>query len=112
MTHQRRFALVSNLDKTYQQLAKNVPADTEQIFDDDLPKRIYSIENNKQLLEIEKNILIKPKQTSECCLKTLETITKKGTNNTKAAILTVIAGMLASDKRENSQQSTAKGSYQ
>ena len=37
---QRRFALVSNLDKTYQQLAKNVQPRSEQIFGVDLPKRI------------------------------------------------------------------------
>ena len=77
MTHQRRFALVSNLDKTYQQLAKNVPADTEQISDDDLPKRIYSIENNKQLLEIEKNILIKPKKPQNVALKPWKQLPKK-----------------------------------
>ena len=77
LTHQRRFALVSNLDKTYQQLAKNVPADTEQIFDDDLPKRIYSIENNKQLLEIEKNILIKPKKPQNVVSKPWKQLPKK-----------------------------------
>ena len=50
----RRFALVSNLDKTYQQLAKNVHPRSEQIFGVDLPKRIQGIKKNKQMFEKEK----------------------------------------------------------
>lgn len=40
LKHQRRFTLESKLDKTYQQLTKNVPPASEPIFGDDLPKRI------------------------------------------------------------------------
>ena len=40
LKHQRRFTLESKLDKTYQQLTKNVPSASEPIFGDDLPKRI------------------------------------------------------------------------
>ena len=54
LTHQQRFALVNNLDKTYQQLAKNVPPGLERVFGDDLTKRIQGIKNNKQLFEKEK----------------------------------------------------------
>ena len=54
LIHQRRFPLVSSLDKTYQQRTKNVPPGSEQIFGDDLPKRILGIKNNKQLFEKEK----------------------------------------------------------
>ena len=61
LIHQRRFPLVSSLDKTYQQRAKNVPPGSEQIFGDDLPKRILGIKNNKQLFEKEKT-LFKPKK--------------------------------------------------
>ena len=54
LTDQSKFALVSNLEKTYQQLTKNVPPGSEQIFGGDLPERIQSIKNNKQLFEKEK----------------------------------------------------------
>ena len=50
----RRFALVSNLDKTYHQLAKNVHPRSEQIFGVDLTKRIQGIKAFKQMFEKEK----------------------------------------------------------
>lgn len=54
MTHQRSLALVSNLNKIFQQLAKTVPPGSEQqIFGDDLRKRIEGIGNNKQFFERE-----------------------------------------------------------
>ena len=54
LTHQQKFALASNLDETYQLLAKNKPHGSEQIFGNDLPKRIHGIKNNEQLFRPKK----------------------------------------------------------
>ena len=54
LTHQQKFALASNLDETYQLLAKNKPHRSEQIFGNDLPKRIHGIKNNEQLFRPKK----------------------------------------------------------
>ena len=56
-TDQSKFALASNLDKTYQQLAKNVPSGSEQNFGDDLPERIQSIKITNNCLKKKKHII-------------------------------------------------------
>ena len=69
MTHQRSFALVSNLNKINQQLAKTVPPGSEQqIFGHDLRKRIEGIGNNKQFFERE-NAYYSNKKNSKGFLK-------------------------------------------
>ena len=42
------------LDNQYHPLRKNVPADSEFLFDDDLPKRIMNITANKKLFSTSK----------------------------------------------------------
>ena len=49
ITHQKHFSFVSNPDKTNQKLTKIVPTGSEQIFRDDLIKRIQNIKSNKNL---------------------------------------------------------------
>lgn len=62
ITHQKHFSFVSNLHKTHQQLAKIVPTGSEQIFRDDLLKRIQNIKSNKHLFEKESHFIF-PIQT-------------------------------------------------
>jgi len=46
----RRYSLVGGLDTTYQQLAKNVPENSELLFGEDLTKRLQVLKTNKQIL--------------------------------------------------------------
>ena len=105
MTQERSLALVSNLNKIFQQLAKTVPPGSEQqIFGDDLRKRIEGIGNNKQFFERE-NAYYSNKKNSKRFPQILETFTRNSTNNTKATDTTSIAPTVAPAKRGNSQRS-------
>ena len=73
-------------------------------------KEFWALKITSNCLKKKKHI-IQTKKTSKGFLKILETITRKGTNNTKTATTTEIAQTVASDKRENSQRSTTKGRY-
>ena len=111
MTHQRSFALVSNLNKIYQQLAKTVPHGSEQqIFGDDLRKRVEGIGNNKQFFERE-NAYYSNKKVFKRFPQTLETFTRNSTNNTKATDTTAIARTVAPTKRGNSQRNATMSRY-
>ena len=57
----RRNNLSTTLDKTCQNLAKNVPDESEQLFGNDLTKRITNMETNQQILT--KNIYQKQVST-------------------------------------------------
>ena len=46
----RRNSISATLDKTYQNLAKNVPDESEQLFGDDLTKRITNLKTKHQIL--------------------------------------------------------------
>ena len=50
----RRDHIAYCLDNQYHTLRKNVPADSEFLFDDDLPKRIMNITANKKLFSTSK----------------------------------------------------------
>ena len=105
MTQERSLALVSNLNKIFQQLAKTVPPGSEQqIFGDDLRKRIEGIGNNKQFFERE-NAYYSNKKELKRFPQSLETFTRNSTNNTKATDTTAIARTVAPTKRGNSQRS-------
>lgn len=49
LTHQLSFVLGNNLDKTYQQLTKNVPPVLENMLGDDVPESIQNIKNINHL---------------------------------------------------------------
>ena len=46
----RRYSIVFTLDKSFRQLAKNVPAESIELFGDGLPKRLTTIKANRKLL--------------------------------------------------------------
>ena len=52
LTHRCRFAQVSNLDKTYQQLTKTVRPGSEEIFGGDLLKMIQGKKTSKFVVKI------------------------------------------------------------
>ena len=51
---QNRCDIAYCLDNQYQALQKNVPADSESLFSDDLPKRIMNVTANKRLFSTSK----------------------------------------------------------
>jgi len=55
LEQKRRVHIVSTLDKSYAQLAKNVPNGSEFLFGDDITKRITAITMNKKLFNNRNN---------------------------------------------------------
>ena len=84
------------LHNQYHALRKNVPADSEFLFGDDLPKRIMNVTANKKLFST--NSSLKVQKTCVDSLKNLGNTTKMGTytelvntrNNTAAITATNI----------------------
>ena len=65
------------LDNQYHALRKNVPADSEFLFGDDLPKRTMNVTANKKLFSTSKTFFQSYNSSFTSCIKKLASIPPK-----------------------------------